>query len=201
MGINFAYVEGQTPLDEEEKDGLLIPTITTREELDEFEQLNIQKAIEWTLRKKFKKEKILTEDFIKDLHKRMFGDVWRWAGTFRNSNKNIGIDRFQIGVEFRKLLDDTKYWIEYQTYEPDEIAIRFKHRIVSIHCFANGNGRHSRLMADILIEHIFSLPVYSWGSSNLVKADKIRATYLAGIRQADIGNMKLLIAFSRSATR
>jgi Fic-DOC domain mobile mystery protein B len=201
MGINFAYEEGQTPLDEEEKDGLLIPAITTREELDEFEQLNIQKAIEWTLRKKFKKEKILTEDFIKDLHKRMFGDVWRWAGTFRNSNKNIGIDRFQIGVEFRKLLDDTKYWIEYQTYEPDEIAIRFKHRIVSIHCFANGNGRHSRLMADILIEHIFSLPVYSWGSSNLVKADKIRATYLAGIRQADIGNMKLLIAFSRSATK
>jgi Fic-DOC domain mobile mystery protein B len=200
MGIAFAYEEGQTPLDEEEKEGLLISTITTREELDEFEQLNIQKAIEWTLRRKFKKEKILTEDFIKDLHKRMFGDVWRWAGTFRNSNKNIGIDRFQIGIEFRKLLDDTKHWIEYQIYEPDEIAIRFKHRIVSIHCFANGNGRHSRLMADILIKHVFSLPVFSWGSSNLVKADKIRAMYLAGIRQADIGNMKPLIAFSRSAT-
>jgi len=200
MGVDLAYEEGQTPLDEEEKEGLLIPTITTREELDEFEQLNIQKAIEWTLRKKFKKEKILTEDFIKDLHKRMFGDVWKWAGTFRNSNKNIGIDRFQIGTEFRKLLDDTKYWIEYRIYEPDEIAIRFKHRIVSIHCFANGNGRHSRLMADILIEHVFSLPVYSWGSSSLVKADKIRATYLAGIRHADIGNMKPLIAFSRSAT-
>jgi Fic-DOC domain mobile mystery protein B len=200
MGIDFAYKEGQTPLDEEEKEGLLISTITTREELDEFEQLNIQKAIEWTLRRKFKKEKILTEDFIKDLHKRMFGDVWRWAGTFRNSNKNIGIDRFQIGIEFKKLLDDTKYWIEYQIYEPDEIAIRFKHRIVSIHCFANGNGRHSRLIADVLIEHVFSLPVFSWGSSNLVKADKIRATYLAGIRQADIGNMKPLIAFSRFAT-
>ena len=200
MGIDFAYEEGQTPLDEEEKEGLLISTITTREELDEFEQLNIQKAIEWTLRRRFKKEKILTEDFIKDLHKRMFGDVWRWAGTFRNSNKNIGIDRFQIGTEFRKLLDDTKYWIEYQIYEPDEIAIRFKHRIVSIHCFANGNGRHSRLMADLLIDQVFSLPVYSWGSSNLVKADKIRAAYLAAIKQADIGNMKPLIAFSRSAT-
>jgi Fic-DOC domain mobile mystery protein B len=198
MGIDFAYEEGQTPLDEEEKDGLLISTITTREELDEFEQLNIQKAIEWTLRRKFKKEKILTEDFIKALHKKMLGDVWRWAGTFRSSNKNIGVDRFRIRTEFRKLLDDTKYWIEHQIYEPDEIAIRFKHRIVSIHCFANGNGRHSRLMADILIDQVFSLPVYSWGSSNLVKADEIRAAYLAAIRQADFGNVQPLMTFSRS---
>src|ERR1019366_1532439 len=110
MGIDFAYGDGQTPLDEEEKEGLLIPTITTRGELDEFEQLNIQKAVEWTLRRKFKKENVLTEEFIKDLHKRMLGEVWRWAGTFRNSNKNIGIDRFQIGTELKKLLDDTKYW-------------------------------------------------------------------------------------------
>ena len=198
MGIDFAYDEGQTPLDEEEKEGLLISTITTRGELDEFEQLNIEKAVEWTLRRKFKKENILTEEFIKGLHKRMLGEVWRWAGTFRNSNKNIGIDRLQIGIELKKLLDDTKYWIEHQSYEADEIAIRFKHRIVSIHCFANGNGRHSRLIADIIISHLFSMSVYSWDSSNLVKPDEVRKNYLTAIRAADKGNIKLLLAFART---
>jgi Fic-DOC domain mobile mystery protein B len=197
MGIDFAYEEGQTPLDEEEKEGLLISTITTRGELDEFEQLNIQKAVEWTLKRKFKTENILTEEFIKDLHKRMLGEVWKWAGTFRNSNKNIGIDRFQIGLELKKLLDDAQFWIDHQTFEPDEIAIRFKHRIVSIHCFANGNGRHSRLIADVIISQIFAMPVYSWGSSALVKADEARKNYLTAIRAADQGNVKLLIAFAR----
>jgi Fic-DOC domain mobile mystery protein B len=198
MGIDFAYQDGQTPLDEEEKEGLLISAITTRGELDEFEQLNIQKAMEWTLRRKFKKEKILTEEFIKDLHKRMLGEVWRWAGTFRNSNKNLGIDRFQIGIELKKLLDDTKYWIENQSYDQDEIAIRFKHRIVFIHCFANGNGRHSRLIADIIVNHLFSMPVYTWGSSDLVKPGEARKNYLTAIRAADKGNFELLIAFART---
>jgi len=198
MGISFSYEDGQTPLDEEEKEGLLISTITTRGELDEFEQLNIQKAVEWTLRRKFRKEKILTEEFIKDLHKKMLGDVWRWAGTFRNSNKNIGIDRFQIGIELKKLLDDTKYWIEHQSYEADEIAVRFKHRIVSIHCFANGNGRHSRLIADTIINHIFSMPVYTLGSAALDKPDEARKTYLTAVRAADKGNIELLIDFARA---
>jgi len=200
MGIDFAYEEGQTPLDEEEKESLLISTITTRGELDEFEQLNIQKAVEWTLRRKFGKEHILTEKFIKDLHKRMLGEVWKWAGTFRNSNKNIGIDRFQIGMELKKLLDDTQFWIDNQTFAPDEIAIRFKHRIVSIHCFANGNGRHSRLIADVIISQIFSMPVYSWGSSALVKADEARKSYLTAIRAADQGNVTPLIIFARNGS-
>lgn len=194
MGIDFAYEEGQTPLDEEEKEGLLIFTITTRGELDEFEQLNIQKAVEWTLKRKFRKEKILSEEFVKELHKRMFNEVWKWAGTFRNTNKNIGVDRFQIRTELKKLLDDTKFWIEHQTFQPDEIAIRFKHKIVSIHCFANGNGRHSRLIADIIINQLFAMPVYSWGS----KADEARKSYLTAIRAADQGNYGLLIEFARS---
>ncbi|HEY5327075.1 MAG TPA: mobile mystery protein B [Mucilaginibacter sp.] len=195
MGIDFAYEEGQTTLDEEEKEGLLIFTITTRGELDEFEQLNIQKAVEWTLKRKFGKEKILSEEFVKELHKRMFNEVWKWAGTFRDTNKNIGVDRFQIRAELKKLLDDTKYWIEHQTFKPDEIAIRFKHKIVSIHCFANGNGRHSRLIADIVINQLFALPVYSWGSS---KADEARKSYLTAIRAADQGNYGLLIEFARN---
>lgn len=198
MGINFEYAPGQTPLDEEEKEGLLISTITNRTELDEFEQLNIQKAVEWTLRRKFKKEQILTEHFIKLLHKRMFNEVWKWAGTFRNTNKNLGIDRFQIGTELKKLLDDTNFWISSETYEPDEIAIRFKHRIVSIHCFANGNGRHSRLIADVIINHIFAKPVYRWGNSTLVNSDRLRHSYLTAIRLADRGNIQPLIEFACS---
>lgn len=194
MGIDFEYEEGQTPLDE----GLLIATITTRGELDEFEQLNIQKGIEWTITKKFKSEVILTEQFVKELHLKMFNDTWAWAGRFRSSNKNIGVDRFQISNELKNLLDDVKFWIKNETYPPNEIAVRFKHRIVSIHCFANGNGRHSRLIADVVIEHIFDQPVYSWGSSKLIKADDARKAYLSAIRMADRGNVQPLIQFARS---
>ena len=155
MGLELQYNEGQTPLDEEEKEGLKIKTIFTQGDLDEFEQLNIEKAIEWTIHTNLKAERILTEKFIKDLHKKMYGDVWKWAGQFRLTDKNIGVNWTQIGIELKNLIDDIKYWIENKTFSPEEIAIRFKHRIVSIHCFPNGNGRHSRMMADIIIESIF----------------------------------------------
>ena len=175
MGLDFELVDGQTPLDEEEKDGLLISTITTRSELDEFEQNNIEKAIQWTLTRKFRKDEILTEEFIKLVHKKMYGEVWAWAGKFRKTNKNIGVDRHQVPTQLRLLLDDCKYWIANGTYPPDEIAVRFKHRIVSIHCFSNGNGRHSRMMGDLIIEKIFGQPVFTWGAnSNLTKPGDTR---------------------------
>ena len=197
MGIAFDYEQGQTPLDEEEKEGLLIPAITTKGELDELEQLNIQKAVEWTLRRRFKKETILTEEFVKELHKRMFADVWKWAGTFRNTNKNIGVDRFQISIELRKLLDDTMFWIINKTLAPDETAIRFKHRLVSIHCFANGNGRHSRLIADVIISHIFKQRVYSWGRSlPATPGNDARNSYLGALHKADKGDITPLIDFA-----
>jgi Fic-DOC domain mobile mystery protein B len=198
MGIDFNYQEGQTPLEEEEKEGLLISTITTHGELDEFEQLNIQKAIEWTIARKFKAERILTESFIKELHKKMFGDTWAWAGKFRNTNKNIGVNHYQVSVDLRSLLDDVRFWIDNGTYSSNEIALRFKHRIVSIHCFSNGNGRHSRLLADVVIEHIFKEPVYSWGSEILVNAGDSRKIYLTSLRAADKGDFKQLIEFARS---
>jgi Fic-DOC domain mobile mystery protein B len=128
----------------------------------------------------------------------MFSDVWKWAGLFRTTNKNLGVDRLQIATELRMLLDDTKFWIENRTYQPDEIAIRFKHRIVSIHCFANGNGRHSRLIADVIINKIFAISVYTWGSSPLVKADDARKKYLAAIKAADRGDVAPLIDFART---
>ncbi|AFU67736.1 toxin (filamentation induced by cAMP protein, mobile mystery protein B) of toxin-antitoxin module, Fic superfamily [Psychroflexus torquis ATCC 700755] len=198
MGLEFDYKDGQTPLDEEEKEGLKIKSITTQRELDEFEQLNIENAVEWTIRTKFKPEKILTEKFVKDLHKRMYGEVWNWAGKFRRTEKNIGIPWTQIGVELKNLLDDTKYWIENKTFLPVEIAIRFKHRIVFIHCFPNGNGRHSRMMADIIIESIFGNDIFSWHQSNMVKASETRNQYIKSLREADNGNFKHLIEFAKN---
>ena len=198
MGLELKYEEGQTPLDENEKEGLKIKSITTQGELDEFEQLNIEKAVEWTIRTNLNAEKILTEKFVKDLHKRMYGEVWKWAGEFRRSEKNIGITWTRIGSELKNLLDDTKYWIENNTYSPEEIAIRFKHRIVSIHCFPNGNGRHSRLMADIIIESIFGKEIFSWHQSNMAKADETRKEYINSLREADNGNIKPLIEFAKN---
>jgi Fic-DOC domain mobile mystery protein B len=131
MGLDLEYEEGQTPLNEEEKEGLLIKTITTHAELDEYEQLNIENAIEWLIKQKLKKETILTDHFIKVLHKRMFGKVWKWAGEFRQSEKNIGVKWINIWHDLKVLLDDTNYWIDNATFPPDEIAIRFKHRLVN----------------------------------------------------------------------
>lgn len=198
MGIDFQYSLGQTPLDPEEIDGMLIDTISTRDELDEFEQQNIEQAMQWLLTKKFKPNQILSEDLLRQLHKRMYGHVWGWAGEFRTTEKNIGIARYRIGTELKYLLDDSLYWIENHTYPPEEIALRFKHRLVSIHCFPNGNGRHSRLMADIIIEKIFGMPVFSWGAANLVAQGSAHADYLTALRAADAGDLAPLIGFSRS---
>jgi Fic-DOC domain mobile mystery protein B len=197
MGLELKYENGQTPLNEEEKDGLLIKSITLHSELDEHEQLNIEKAIEWTMRTKLKRENILTEKFIKTLHKKMFGNVWAWAGEFRRSEKNIGVKWIKIRVDLKMLLDDTHYWIDNKTYPPDEIAVRFKHRLVNIHCFPNGNGRHSRIMADIIIESILGGKIFSWNQSNMVKANEIRKAYIKSIREGDNGNIEPLIKFAR----
>lgn len=198
MGLELIYEDGQTPIDEDEKAGLKIKSITTRRDLDEFEQLNIEKAVEWIIHSNLKAEKILTEQFIKTLHKRMYSDVWKWAGTFRMSEKNLGINWIHIGMELKSLLDDMNYWIENSTYPPDESAIRFKHRLVSIHCFPNGNGRHSRLVADIIIDSIFEKEVFTWHQSNMVKADETRKKYIHSLREADSGNIGPLIDFARN---
>lgn len=198
MGLVLDYQDGQTPLDEDEKDGLLIKSITTHAELNEHEQLNIEKAIEWTIHNHFSAEKILTENFIKQLHKKMLGEVWSWAGKFRKTEKNIGSPWSRVGVELKYLLDDTLFWIENKTFPPDEIAIRFKHRLVNIHCFPNGNGRHSRIMADIIVESIFDRPVFTWCNSDMVIGDATRKKYISAIQRGDKGDITPLLEFARS---
>lgn len=185
-------------LDEEEKDDLLIRTISTRGELDEFEQANILEAIEWSIKVKHNIEEILTINFIQELHKRMFSEVWGWAGLFRITNKNIGIDKYFIEQELYKLTDDCKFWIENRVYTEDEIAVRYKFKMVSIHPFPNGNGRHSRICGDILVSQVLNQPVFTWGGKDVSKKGEARNKYLNALYQADKGDMSLLIEFARS---
>ena len=197
MGLDLEYINGQTPIEEEEKEELKIKTISTWGELDEFEQANIEKAIEWSLKRNPTIKKILTVGFIREVHLRMFDEVWGWAGKFRNTNKNIGVDKYQIELELTKLMGDCEFWVENETFPLDEIALRFKHRLVAIHPFPNGNGRHSRLCADILISKGFKKEIFSWGSKNLSNQSETRTEYLNAIYKADNGSYKPLLEFAR----
>jgi Fic-DOC domain mobile mystery protein B len=200
MGLILQYRHGQTPLDDDERDGLLVKGVDTKEQLDELEQHNIEEAIRWVMfrRKAFTEQEVLTSEFIRLLHRKMFGNVWAWAGDFRKTNKNLGVDKYEIPMALRNLLDDGQFWISQHTFPPDELALRFKHRIVSIHCFANGNGRHSRLIADIIAEKILSVPVFSWGARSAADDESHRKAYLTAIRAADKGDYQPLIEFARN---
>ena len=197
MGLILTYEEGQTPLDPEQINGLKIKTISTQQQLNEFEQTNINEALKW-LNSKRKIKAVLSEEFMIQLHKRMLGMVWKWAGQVRRTETNIGIDWTRISMELRLLVDDANFWVEHQTYLPEEIAIRFKHRLVSIHCFPNGNGRHSRIMADLIALHVFGLNKFSWGNSSLVDSSEQRKMYLKALQLADNGDFSQLIKFARS---
>jgi Fic-DOC domain mobile mystery protein B len=192
----FEYPDGATPIDEDEKEGLLIPHITTMEELNEWEQRNITDAYSWLDRTR--RKDYLTETFIRTLHEKMFGKVWAWAGDYRQTDKNIGVDWTQIPIHFRQLLDDIRYWIDHDTFSPDEIATRFHHRLVQIHLFPNGNGRHARVMTDVLLEKLLDQEPFSWGSGNLVKEGDIRERYIQALKSADEHDYRPLLEFVRS---
>jgi len=186
--------DGGTELAEEEREGLIPSYITLRSELNEAEQANILEAEEWALARK---RDLLEEKFLNNLHKRMYGNVWRWAGRYRTSGKNIGVDAYRIPAELRQLLDDCRYWIENRIYEPDEIALRFHHRIVSIHCYPNGNGRQARLAADLLLKSM-GHERFSWGRKNLVDVGDTRERYIAALQAADEHDIGPLLEFVRS---
>lgn len=198
MGLDLVYGKGQTPLTEEEKEGLLLKHITTQGQLNEAEQLNIEEAVQWTLQKRFNASDILSEAFVRELHKRMYRDVWRWASEFRLSDKNIGVDWKQVPMMLRGLVDDCQFWIDHKTFPEDEIAVRFKHRIVSIHCFPNGNGRHSRLMADVIGVQIFGREAFTWGKNSYKDLKRAREDYIAALKKADNEEMADLLTFARS---
>jgi Fic-DOC domain mobile mystery protein B len=186
--------DASTPLSPEERAALIPSYITLRGELNEAEQANILEADAWAFSRK---RDVLDEGFLNTLHKRMYGDVWRWAGTYRKTQKNIGIEFYKIPTELRTLLDDCRYWVRSNSYPPDEIAARFHHRLVSVHCYANGNGRHARLAADLLLIAL-GREAFTWGSANLIDAGATRAAYVAALRTADNHDYAPLLAFVRS---
>jgi len=190
---------GATPLSDEERDGL-IPSIQTRGELNELEAGNIDIATAWvTGRGRLRAQReVTTVDGLLRLHRRMFEETWRWAGQIRLSNKNIGAPKEQIRERLRALCDDVEYQIEHETYPVDELSIRFHHRLVSIHAFANGNGRHSRLAADILVRRLGG-PVFTWGGRRLENAGPTRTAYIDALRKADRADITDLLAFARSS--
>ena len=183
-----------TPLSVEEREGLIPSYITLRGELNEAEQANILEAEDWAFARN---RDVLGEGFMNNLHKRMYGNVWRWAGQYRTSGKNIGVDAYRIPTELRQLLDDCRYWIGHDTYEPDEIAARFHHKLVWIHPYPNGNGRHARLAADLLLKSL-GRPRFSWGGDNLIGASELRARYITALQAADNHDLGPLQEFVRS---
>ncbi len=187
--------EAATPLTSQEQLDLKPSHVAFRHELNAAEQENIARAQQWALSRA--RADILTEKFVLDLHKRMLKDVWKWAGKYRRTERNIGIDWWRIPVELRTLLEDTKTWVELQSFGPDEIAVRFHHRLVAIHPFPNGNGRHARLMADLLIMRLGSTR-FSWGRNSLQDAGETRQRYIQGLRAADAHDIGPLMIFARS---
>jgi Fic-DOC domain mobile mystery protein B len=186
--------DGGTALTVEEREGLIPSYITLRRELNEAEQANILEAEEWAFARK---RDLLEDRFLDNLHKRMYSNVWRWAGQHRTTGKNIGVDAYRIPTDLRQLLDDCRYWIENEIFEPDEIAARVHHRLVSIHCYPNGNGRHARLAADLLLKSM-ARERFSWGGKNLVNVGETRERYITALQAADEHDMGPLLKFVRS---
>jgi Fic-DOC domain mobile mystery protein B len=184
----------ETLLEPDERRQLLLAHIATRSQLNEAEQENITDAIVWAFARR---RDVLKESFLLSLHKRMLGHVWRWAGTIRTSDRNIGIAYHQIRPQMRLLLEDARYWVKHGTFPADEIAVRFHHRLVLIHPFPNGNGRHGRLAADLLAVKL-GRPRFPWGRVSLVDSEETRRRYIVALHAADAHDVRPLLEFARS---
>ena len=187
--------EANTPLTPEGRRGLIPTYITTRAELNEAEQENIAEADRWAFSRK--RADVVDIGFLMALHRRMLRKVWRWAGAQRTTELNIGVPPHAIAVDLHTLVGDVRYWIDHKTYPPDEIAVRFHHRLVAIHPFLNGNGRHARMAADLLIVQLGGRR-FSWGRANLVEAARTRNDYVRALQAADAHDIAPLLAFARS---
>jgi Fic-DOC domain mobile mystery protein B len=196
MAIDLDEHDGQTPLDPDEKAGLIPEHLATKGDLNDWEQENILRAVRWL--KRTRSPDVLSEGFCRTLHAKMFDLTWSWAGTFRKSDKSIGCDWTQVAVRLNTLFGNVRWWVDNATFPPDEIAARFHRDLVWIHPFPTGNGRHSRMMADALLRSL-GQPAFTWGSSsNWAATNEVRARYLASLRAADQGDYQWLLAFVRS---
>jgi Fic-DOC domain mobile mystery protein B len=191
----FDASDSATPLMPEEMQALIPTYISLRSELNEAEQQGILAAERWAFNTPHKD--FLSAKLLRELHRRMFKDVWRWAGQYRTTARNIGVDAWQIPPRIKLLLDDTRFWVEQHTYSPDETAVRFHHRLVFIHPFPNGNGRHARLMADLFIVQLQGYR-FTWGRANLTTVSETRKLYIQALQAADRGDIMPLLNFARS---
>ena len=190
----FEEPDGATPLHPDERNGLKFPHITTRGELDELEQANIEQALDWISRRRG--GDIFNDMFVRKLHERLFGEVWTWAGDYRLTEKNIGIVPFQISTQMRQLLGNARYWAENGVFPPLEAAARFHHRMVEIHPFPNGNGRHARIATDVMLADYYGREPIAWASGFDLQADnERRKQYIASLKAADAGNFSPLYEF------
>ena len=192
----LATSNGNTPLSTEELADL-IPSLATKEELNEWERENILQAREWATRDRTSPNDMVSDKYIRILHQKMFDQTWKWAGQYRRTEKNIGVPFHEIPERLGVLVGDVRHWIENSTFSSDEIAVRFHYRLVSIHPFPNGNGRHARLISDILAMKL-GRPPFTWGSTDLIRQGEARAKYLGTIRAADNGDIRSLLEFARS---
>jgi Fic-DOC domain mobile mystery protein B len=196
VAVKLDEHDGQTPHDPDERAGLKPDHLTTMAELNDWEQENILRAVQWV--KKVRSPDVLSEGFCRTLHRKMFDQTWDWAGTFRRTDKNIGCDWTQIGMRLEQVLGNTRWWVNNATFGTDEIAARFHRDLVWVHPFPNGNGRHARMMADALLNRMGQRQ-FTWGSAgNLVAVIEARTRYLAALRVADHGDYGPLLAFARS---
>ena len=196
--INDELPLGATPLTPDDANGLIPKGILTRGQLDQFESRNIQQALTWAMKGKRKPGEILTLDFCLKLHKRMFDKTWKWAGQFRRYEVNIGnTPPVMVSMGLHHLCDDALSWVKFISYPLDELCIRFHHQMVWIHVFPNGNGRHSRIMADILMKAL-GQPIFTWGKANLIHQSKNRMDYITALRAADTGSYEKLLKFAKS---
>lgn len=193
--MKFVYPEGATPIDADEASQLVPPHITYQRELNEWEESNIFEAVRWT--RSLRSRELLEPEFLRELHFRMFDQTWKWAGKYRRSDKNIGVPWYRIPEDVLNLCEDAKVWIKEYDGSPDEIAVRFHHRLVLLHPFPNGNGRHARLLADLLAVRL-DRPFFTWGRSSLVAPDETRKAYILALQKADRGDINPLLAFARS---
>jgi Fic-DOC domain mobile mystery protein B len=195
--IDVSSSPENTPLTVDEV-AQLIPNLATQSELNEFERLNILEATKWAFNSRIvANADPLTEPYIRELHRRMFDNTWRWAGLYRNTEKNLGVLVHEIRNRIPALLTDARYWVDNRTYSVDEIAIRVHHGVTVIHPFPNGNGRHARLLADIIAVKL-NRPEFTWGTKDMVSAGPAREAYIKALRKADDGDLLDLLAFSRS---
>jgi len=193
----FQEPDDATSLQPHDREGLRQSWITSRRDLNQAEEANIAKGFAWASGRRLKPDDILTSDFVRTLHKQMFGEVWSWAGDFRTGDVNIGVQPHRTPVDLPAMLDDVKYWVDHKTFSPDEIAVRLHHKLAEIHPFPNGNGRNARLMADLLIQQLGGKP-FSWGGSSLKTIGELRKRYVEALKTADNHDINPLIEFARS---